>query len=121
MSKAKGVIKERLNLVVDNNSNLDPRAWNKRYFKHASCSWFQLDALIKGINEIMFNSSASQIIAQWLEVKARIVLKNKVDKNKLKKGYIVIKERKETNLSSRKLEAFSCPGLSLIIELVRSG
>lgn len=71
---------------MDSSSRLEPSAWKSKYFKHASCSWFQLDVLIIGKKEIMFNSKASHTNTQWLANSASKVLKNKVVENKLKKG-----------------------------------
>lgn len=62
----------------------------------------------------MLSSRASQTSTQWFAKSASIVLKNRVVAKRLKKGYIIIKERKEMSLSSGRLEAFTRPWLSLI-------
>lgn len=42
--------------ILDRSINLDPRAWAKKYLMAASTSWFVWDLMIRGINDIRFNS-----------------------------------------------------------------
>ena len=94
-------IKKEINeLDIPKRINLDPIAWNNKYFKADSDSWIQKEEEIIGIKEIIFNSSAIQTISQWKEETIIRVLINKVDKKRDINGYISIKERKELNLSS---------------------
>lgn len=72
----------RAGLDAVNKIIIDPSAWVKKYLIAASASWCHEEAEIRGINESIFNSSASQIISQWLEERARNVLKNKVDEKR---------------------------------------
>ncbi len=92
--------KEISGLDIPKRINLDPIAWNSRYFKADSDSWIQKEEEIIGIKEIIFSSSAIQTMSQWKEEIIIKVLMNKVDKKRDINGYISIKERKELNLSS---------------------
>lgn len=72
--------------------NLEPKAWNIKYFIAASASWNQLDPEISGKNEIILISRAIHIISQWEEEIIIRVLRNKDDENKAINGNEDIKK-----------------------------
>ena len=67
---------------VPNKIKVEPIAWNKRYFSAPSGSWPQEEDDINGRKEIILISSDIQIISQWEDEIAIIVLIIKDIKNK---------------------------------------
>lgn len=53
------------NVLIPSNISIDPRAWDRKYLIDASVSWFDLVAIINGINLNIFTSSITHAISQF--------------------------------------------------------
>lgn len=80
--KPKSVKRWKTGVNILSKIKVDPRAWNRKYFKAASDSWCHLEEASRGIKEIILISKDIHTINQWDEDRAIMVLEIRVVKNR---------------------------------------